>query len=289
MKNFNEFKFTRLGGSALLITIMLSYDCAAQEPAHPAFSQKVFTSLPVNLPQPASPQRYHITTDYFNHTLQGVFIDKIRVSGDFTTNLPDRQEKWNHVSVAKSQQPDGIYGEGEPQLFMENFTYFPSEKILQPEFFKTFPLEAVHVKNLVWDMAGIEAFAWDHLDSLKLNKLYEARQMNGAANLAGLGTFNNKNIQLIWKGISMVNSRLCALIDFRAMDNPLEIKMKMGKKDFSMKGRSHYWGTVYISLTEKSIEYTELLEDVTMQIIMSDQPAPQYVYTTRFMKVEKNN
>lgn len=310
MKNRNGLSITKSFGVLLLITIFLfnfPNSASQSHPAisihadshltllqandagqsRPAISEKVFTALPVNRPLPVQPQRYHITTDYFNRTLHGVFIDKLRVSGNFTTNLPGKMEKWNNVSVAKSQQLNGEFGAGEPQPYIENFTYEPSEKILQPEFFKDFPFEAVQVKNLVWDMAGIEVFAWGHLDSLKLNKLYEAKQMNGAANLAGLGTFKNNNIQLIWKGISMINNRLCGLIDFRTMDNPLEVKMNIGGRDFNMKGRSHYWGTIYISLTEKVIEYTELLEDVTMEIKWSDQPASQYVYTTRFMKVEK--
>ncbi|MEI7524302.1 MAG: hypothetical protein WCJ95_08235 [Mariniphaga sp.] len=250
-------------------------------------TKNVFNQIPANLKLPATPQRYLITTDYFNHTLQGAFIDKIRVSGTFTTNLPQNKEVWNKVSVAKSNQLNGSFDAGEPQNYMENFTYEPSEKILQPDFFKDFPFEAVQVKNLVWDMAGIEAFAWGHLDSLKLNKLYEVKKMNGTVPLAGLGTFTNNNIQLIWKGVSLLNNELCALIDFRAMDNPLECNIKMGEKDFSLKGTSHYWGTVYLSLSEKRFEYVELLENVMMEMKWSDQPTSQYVYTTRFMKVKK--
>jgi len=287
MKNFTNFSFTKLFGTGMLLASLIVNTRNAEGQTGLNANDRIFQSLSANLPLPATPQRYHVTTDYFNRTFQGIFIDKMRVSGDFTTNLPEKSEKWNNVTVAKSKQLDGQFGAGEPQPYIENFTYQPSDKILQPEFFKDFPLEAVHVKNLVWDLAGVEAFAWGHLDSLKLNETYEAKQMNGTANLAGLGTFKNNNIQLTWKGISTVNNQLCGLVDFRAMDNPLEINMKMSGKDFSMKGVSHYWGTVYISLSEKTIEYTELLESVTMEVKLSDQPGSQYVYATRLMKVEK--
>ncbi len=256
-----------------------------QPPA--GITEKVFTGIPVNLALPASPQRYSVTTDYFNHTLQGAFIDKIRVSGIFTTNMPQNKEGWNNVRIAKSNQLNGQFDAGESQKYIEDFKYEPSEKILQPEFFKDFPFDAVQVKNLVWDLAGIEAFAWGHLDSLKINKLYEVKKMNGTVPLAGLGTFTNNNIQLIWKGVSLMNNELCELIDFRAMDNPLVCNVKMGEKDFSLKGTSHYWGTIYLSLKEKRFEYVELLENVMMEMKWSDQPTSQYVYTTRFMKVEK--
>ena len=287
MKNHNQLSFTKAFAALLILSSLIFNVQNAGAQSQLPTDDKIFLSLPSHLQLPGKPQRYHITTDYYNRTLQGVFIDKIRVSGDFTTNLPENTEKWNNVTVAKSAQLNGEFGPGEPQLYIENFTYQPSAKILQPELFKDFPMEAVHVKNLIWDMAGIEAFAWEHLDSLKLNKLYEAKQMNGSVNLAGLGTFKNNNIQLAWKGISKVNSQLCGLIDFRAMDNPLEINMKMNGKDFNLKGVSHYWGTVYISLSEKTIEYTELFENVTLEMRWSDQPTSQYVYTNRFMKVEK--
>jgi len=253
----------------------------------PDFTAKVFNRIPADLPLPSTPQRYLITTDYFNHSLQGHFLDKIRVSGIFTTNLPQNKEMWNNVSVSRSNQLNGEFEAAEVQKYMENFTYEPSEKILQPDFFKNFPFEAVQVKNLVWDMAGIEAFAWGHLDSLKLNTLYEAKKMNGEVPLAGLGSFKNNNIQLTWKGVTLMNNELCALLDFRAMDNPLAVKLKMGSKDFSLKGTSHYWGTVYLSLKEKRFEYVELLENVMMEMNWSDQPDSQYLYTTRLMKVKK--
>ena len=85
-------------------------------------TKNVFNQIPANLKLPATPQRYLITTDYFNHTLQGAFIDKIRVSGTFTTNLPQNKEVWNKVSVAKSNQLNGSFDTGEPQNYMENFT-----------------------------------------------------------------------------------------------------------------------------------------------------------------------
>ena len=271
----------------VLITLILITAVGSEGQTLTGAEDQVFKKIPSNLPLPATPQHYSVTTDYLNHTLQGAFIDKIRVSGTLTTNLPQKQEKWNNVSIAKSTQLNGPFDTVEPQKYMENFTYESSDKILQPEFFKDFPYEAVQVKNLVWDMAGIEAFAWGHLDSLKLNKLYEVKKMNGEVPLAGLGTFTNNNIQLIWKGVSWINNETCALIDFRAMDNPLAVNLDMGGKKFSLKGTSHYWGTIYLSLKEKRFEYVELLENVMMDIRWSDQPASQYLYTTRFMKVEK--
>ena len=78
--------------------------------------------------------------------------------------LPGNTEKWNNVRIAKSQQLSGEFGIGDSQAFIENFTYQPSDKILQPDFFKDFPMDAVQVKNLVWDMAGIETFAWDPIE-----------------------------------------------------------------------------------------------------------------------------
>jgi len=38
-----------------------------------------------------------------------------------------------------------------------------------------------------------------------------------------------------------------------------------------IKGRSHVWGDVYVSLKDKQIEYAELYEDILMDIKMKGQ------------------
>jgi hypothetical protein len=67
------------------------------------------------------------------------------------------------------------------------------------------------------------------------------------------------------------------------MDNPLDFKT-----DFmQMKGRSHYWGTVWLSLSDKQIEYGVLHEDVNMDMKMAGQEKSQLMNTTRKIEFKK--
>lgn len=102
--------------------------------------------------------------------------------------------------------------------------------------------------------------------------------------LAGEGTFQNKDIQLVWTGISRMNDEICALIEYRTMDNPLSVDTEQLK----IKGRSHYWGTIWVSLTDKQIEHATLYEDVVMDMSFANQTS-QLMNTTRIIQFEKLN
>jgi hypothetical protein len=229
------------------------------------------------------PQRYHMVADYFNKDIYGHFMNKMRVSGDYTRALEGGKVRWNHVYVATSNQMESPFPQGEKQEFMEDFTYIPSEKMMLESSFKNFPQQLVHLKNLVWDMMGIEAFAWLYLDSLKLNDVKSAIRINGQVEMDGIGVFENRNIRLRWNGITKMNQEICAVIEYLAMDNPLNAEFG----DFKMHGRSHYWGTILVSLEDKQIEHACMYEDVVMDMKFPGQTENQLINTTREIVVEK--
>ncbi len=231
------------------------------------------------------PQRYHMVTDYFNKDIFGNFMNKMRVSGDYTRGLEAGQVRWNQVYIAYASQLEAPFPQGEKQDFMENFTYIPSEKMLMESSFENFPQQLVHLKNLVWDMMGIESFAWLYLDSLKLNQSISASAINGEVEMDGIGVFKNRDIRLRWTGISEMNQEICAVIEYLAMDNPLNAEFG----DFKMKGRSHYWGTVWVSMEDRQIEHAYMLEDVVMDIKLPGQPNNQLINTTREIILKKLN
>ncbi len=234
------------------------------------------------------PQKYLMTAVYCNKDIYGNFFDKTLVSGEYTRGLNDGYAIWNNVRIAQSNLPDGKFHEGQNQDYMENFQYVPSENMVDESAFRDFPPMSFHAKNLVWDMLGIEIFAWFYFDSLKLNRVYAPSDLSGSVPLAGEGFFNNKNIELTWIGISKMNGELCAIIQYSAMDNTLEMNSGDNAMSFSAKGRSHYWGNVWVSLEDKQIEYTVLYEDVVMDMQFSESNN-QIINTTRELKVEKLN
>jgi hypothetical protein len=241
-------------------------------------------SLPQNLELKDELQKYLVTTDHFNTDIFGNFFNKIRIKGDYTRGLPDEQVKWNNVSVAMSMSRNDEFSAGSPVAYMENFSYKVSEDMLKPEKFSTFSEHSAYTKNLVWDMMGIEGLAWVNFNDLELNKPFKATFFNGKMDLAGMGSFENKDMVITWTGITERNDEYCAVIEFRTMNNPLEYT----GDGMSMKGRSHYWGTIWVSLEDKQIEHAVLFEDVVMEIQLPGQTNKQIMDATReisFVKV----
>lgn len=231
--------------------------------------------------------QYLVETDYLNFNIYGDFASRMRISGKYTSGLPDGKVEWADAYLQKSDQPDGPFVSRENLDYVNGFSYTYEQNILAPEFFAGFPNNSVEAKNLVWDMAGMEFFAWGHTDSLQLNVPYHANQANGPVELAGHGFFDNRDIILTWKGMTTNDNETLAMIDFRTMNNKLEVQVDMGDRHFQTKGRSHYWGTIWLSVDQHCIDRIELFEDVVLEIGWNDQAEKELVDVVREMRVTK--
>jgi len=240
--------------------------------------------LPQNLELKDELQKYVVTTDHFNTDIFGNFFNKMRVKGEYTRGLENGKVKWNNCSVAMSMSRDAEFQQGTPLKYMEDFSYSVSVEMLKPENFTTFTENSAFAKNLIWDMMGIEGFAWSAWDKLKLNEPYSAKDFNGKMELAGQGSFENRDVILTWTGISQRNGESCAVIEYQTMNNPLDYS----GEGMSMKGRSHYWGTIWVSLDDKQVEHAVLFEDVVMEMNLPGQTSKQIMDAVReisFVKV----
>jgi hypothetical protein len=240
--------------------------------------------LPQSLELKDELQKYVVTTDHFNTDIFGNFFNKMRVKGEYTRGLENGKVKWNNCSVAMAMQRDAEFPAGTPIGYMENFSYKVSENMMNSEAFAGFGENSAFAKNLIWDMMAIEGFGWSAWDKLKLNESYSAKNFNGKIDLAGQGSFENKNVQITWTGISVRNGETCAVLEYITLNNPIEYS----GDGMSMKGRSHYWGTIWVSLEDKQIEHAVLYEDVIMEIQLPGQTSKQIMDATReisFVKV----
>ena len=240
--------------------------------------------LPQNLELKNDLQKFVVTTDHFNTDIFGNFFNKVRIKGEYTRGLPGDLVKWNNVTVSMAMARKADFGAGNPVGYMENFTYKVSEDMMNPEKFITFTENSAYTKNLVWDMMGIEGFAWAYFNELELNKPYKAAMFNGKIDLAGMGSFENKDVILTWTGITRwSNGEYCAVIEFITMNNPLDY----AGEGMSMKGRSHYWGTIWVSVEDKQVEHAVLFEDVVMEILLPGQTTKQVMDATREITYER--
>ena len=226
------------------------------------------------------PRTYRFTIDHTVTDTTGGVVQRQRVSGDYTRGLPGGEAAWSRVTVAESNGPAEISGPGQKREFMEGFRYRPGPaslgETMKPDFFTRFPPTAIFERNLVWDTGMIELFGQDQFAHLTLNTPY--RLLSGQdVNMPGVGTFHNRDVQLTWTGRSHRNGEECAVIEYRAFFNPIRI----ANGGMTLTGRSHYWGTIWVSLSSRQIEYATLQEDVLGEMKLAGESAPRTISVFR--------
>jgi hypothetical protein len=226
------------------------------------------------------PRTYRFTVNHTVTSTTGQVVQRQRVSGDYTRGLPDRDAIWRNVTVAESNGPGELTAPGQKRDFMEGFHYqhVPGwlGESMKPDFFKAFPPTAVFERNLIWDTGMLELFGQEQFDHLQLNVPY--RVIAGQdVKMAGVGTFHNREVNLTWVGRSRRGDQDCAVIEYRAFFNPVDI----ATGPMTLKGRSHYWGEIWVALSTRQIEYATLYEDVLGELTLGGEPGPRVVNVFR--------
>lgn len=254
--------------SVLVIGLVLATSSAAwaQAKADPSWT------LPQGMAtKDTGPRTYRFTVDYQSANPQGVVVQRQRIVGEYTRGLAGGEVQWKNVAQADADGASGPFGAPQKRGFMEGFRYVNDlGATMQPGFFKGFPPTAVFERNLVWDTGMMELFGQGYFEKLKLNEPYHAMD-NQDVKMPAMGTFHNRDVVLEWVGLSYRNGQECALIDYRAFLNPLEI----ATGGMTLRARSDYWGQIWVSLKTKQIEYGTLYEEVLGEMQLPGQAAPQ--------------
>jgi hypothetical protein len=222
---------------------------------------------------------------YTNRDLYGKFTGKTMVSGDYTRGLPGDSVKWNNVYISASNNFSDPFPVGKKQEYMENFRYVPSEKMMEEKSFSSFPksFDNIFSRNLIWDMMSADIFACNYYDSLKLNVPYIIPDIKGQFSMADIGNYSHNKIMVCWKGITEINGQICAVIDFNAIDNKLELSMDLIKT----KGTEQYWGSILVSLTTKNIEKAEMYSGTIQEIEVKGMKDKILMKTIRELTIDK--
>ena len=101
--------------------------------------------------------------------------------------------------------------------------------------------------------------------------------------MADVGNYSHAEIQMTWTGISAFDSELCAVIEYRAIDNKVEIAME----GLKTRGTEQYWGTILISLRSRMIEQANMYSGTIQEIDVSGMENKFLVKTIRELTVEK--
>jgi hypothetical protein len=273
---------SRLAG--LIISLLLLVPSVMKGQGEKAFIRKYLTELP-DVKLSTQEAKYRMTAVYINRDLYGKFTGKKKITGEYTRGLPGDSVVWNNVYIADGLKFEEKFPAGSKKEYMENFKYIPSDAMLKEDAFKGFPSnpENVFVRNLVWDMYSFEIFAWKDYDSLKLNVPYDMAKMSFKFDIGDIGNYQHNGIILCWKGITVVNGELCAVIEFNAIDNIIELTMASIKA----KGTEQYWGTVFVSLKTKLIERATMGSGTILEIEVPGMKDKFLTKTIRELEVEK--
>ena len=262
----------------LLITALTAFCFSLQTLAFCQAQPATSWTLPQGLKvKDSAPRTYKFIVDYNSANSRGEIFDRQQLTGEYTRGLPNGEVMWKNVTTATVQGPTAPYPAPQKIDFMEGLRYGPGSNVMAPDFFKGFPPSAIMEKNLVWDTVMIETFGQEYFDHLKLNEPYHAMSKSDI-NMPGIGTFQNRDVVLRWIGRSQRNGQDCAVILYQAFFNPLNISTP-GVVD--LKGRSDYWGEIWVSLSTKQIEYATLYENVAAEMKLPNQNAPQVINVLR--------
>lgn len=243
-----------------------------------------------NLPQGTTvkdngPRTYRFIVDYNTANTKGEMVYRQRVTGEYTRGLAGGEVMWKNVTQASVAGATASFEAAQKREFMEGFRYrHDLLSTMKPDFFKGFPPTAVVERNLVWDTGMIEMFGQGYFDNLKLNEPYQILS-NQDVNMPDVGTFHNRDVVLEWIGRSQRNGQDCAVIKYQAFFNPLEIV----NGGMTLKGRSDYWGEIWVSLATKQIEYGTLYESVVGEMKLPGQDTAQVVNVFRIGTLEPVN
>lgn len=225
----------------------------------------------------AAPRTWHFTCDYYNLDIKGHLNGRQRYSAFYTRGLPGDGVRWSDVTIANGKGWSDDFGQPQKQDFMEGFAYpwADAASMMKPDFFRGFPPTAMQQRNLIWDTHMMEGFA-GKLGELKLDVPYHVPG-SGEVDLAGAGTFRNRDLQLTLTATTKRNGQDCAVIDYRALFNTLDAK----NPGFELVGRSDYWGQIWVSLSTKQIEYATLYEEVQGELTLQGQEKPMNISVVR--------
>ena len=225
---------------------------------------------------------YRFTVEYNDANSIGQIVRRQRVTGNYTRGFPNGEVQWNNVAIADADGPAAPFAALEKRAFMEGFRYRDDlPGTMAPDFFKSFPPAAVLERNLVWDTGMFEWFGQHYLDKLRLNEPFHTGA-DQDVKMPGIGNFRNHDVVLEWLGRGRHNGQDCALIEYRAFLNPVDIAMS----GMAMHARSDYWGQIWISLANRQIEYATIYEEVTGEMTLPGQTAAQPVSVFRIGRFE---
>ncbi|MCX6123011.1 MAG: hypothetical protein NTX44_15470 [Ignavibacteriales bacterium] len=281
MKNSSVVNIKSILGLLLITTSSVSF-------CQQAAIVKYLTELPKNLKLDNNrPQTYNVSIHWINRDLDGNLINNNIVKAKYARGFENGFVRWEDVRLTNIRDT----AQYENQLTeLNGLTYkIIGDNFTKKEFYDSFPKEGMDIDIIRWlvqDAVGIEVYGWMYFDSLKFNQVFYPNFFkNQRIKMENYVNFTSQGLSLCWTSISKMNNEMCAIIHYQSMHNPIDANTDVMK----LHGRSTYWGDIWISLTNKHIEYATMNEDVIFKMILTANKYEQKLDLQREVVFEKTN
>jgi len=232
-------------------------------------------------PGKAGLQEYAVSLKWQNmDAINGNTFNCNAVKATYITGLKNDSVCWKDVSLAQIRDFQQKDQAGTRLPSFNGFTYtINGTNFLAEEFYKPIPPEQRDLaKWLVSDAIQMQGLAWYVFDSLEFSKPYLPKFLNNYdIRFNDWVTFTSRYQKLTWSGITKYNNEVCAMIKFESLYNPVNVD----NSQMSVKGRSLYYGEIWISLSDKQVEYASMVEDVIMKLKSPAFPEEQLIELQR--------
>ncbi len=232
--------------------------------------------------------KYDVTLKWQNiDPINGTKFNCNAVNASYIT-LPNDSVAWNNVTLAQISDFQQTVFSGSPLPSFNGFSYkINATNFLNDQFYHSIsPEQRDLAKWLVSDAIQMQGLARYIFDSLSFNKPFSPSFLkNYDITFNDWVTFTSRYQKLTWTGITKYNNQVCAIIKFESLYNPL----KVDNSQMSVMGRSLYYGELWISLSDKQVEYAAMTEDVIMKLKSSAFPDEQLIELQREVAFKKIN
>lgn len=233
------------------------------------------------------PQQYRLTSTLYNRDMDGNIVSSMQITGSFVRSVEEKDVlcRWNNVRMFSSRDTENEFPDGKPLDYMEGISYSLSDKILAEDFYADFPEEDRHfVKALIWDTPWLEV-AYLAMDNVEYNRTYFSSELEQKeVKIQNFALLKTKNLKIKWAGVAKKNDEVCALLEFKALSNPVTSQTDI----LSIRGRSCCWGSFWVSLDDNEVEYAEINEDIIMDMSISGKPLGEVLNMQRELVFEKS-
>ena len=254
---------------------------------------------------------FRMKTIYYHGDTIGTMKDRDEVLGTFQRDVLEVGEEyfiakytWKDVRVGHSPTIKEDITEWKPLSFAEGFTY--EIDLCKPDFI----LSTVDHTNIPKTLLGLrfwvklmDAHAQfellrteTHGSISQIKKIGDRVSTPGAHQQGGWdfppmvtdSNFANGDYDTMFTGLSIIDGKTCAILEYINADSRLNSKMQVTPKMlFDQDGTSNFWGHIYVDLESGKLLKGDLYEYVIVQIEGPPLSAPMRLFERRIVTIEK--